>query len=50
MTDLNEDFKVETYIQTLLSGKKRIVVNLFKTTKKLVKSFYLVIKEEEFYK
>ena len=46
---MSEDYKVETYIQTLHGGDKRIVVNLFKTTKRLVKRFYLDIKPEEFF-
>lgn len=45
-----ENYKVETYIQTFHDGKKRIVVDLFKTTKVKVKSFYINIKPEEFYK
>lgn len=46
---MSEEYEVETYIQTLHGGDKRIVVNLFKTTKKLVKRFYLNIKPEEFF-
>ena len=45
-----ENYKIETYIQTLNNGKKRIVVELFKTTKVKVKSFFIPIKPEEFYK
>lgn len=44
-----EEYEIETYIQTLLGGDRRIVVNLFKTTKVKVKSYYIPIKPEEFY-
>lgn len=47
---MTEDYKVETYIQTLHGGKRRIVVDLFKTTKTKVKSYYIDIKPEEFNK
>ncbi len=45
---MSKDYKVETFIQTLHSGQKRVVVSLFETTKKLVKRYYIDIKEDEF--
>jgi len=47
---MSVEYKIETYIQTLLGGEKRIMVELFKTTKIKVKSYTIPIKPEEFYK
>jgi hypothetical protein len=41
------EYKIESYIQTPVNGKKRVVVNLFKVSKEKVKSWYLDFDEEE---
>ena len=46
---MEEDYKTEMFIQTSPhTGKKRIVIYLYKTTKKLVKEYYIDINEDEF--
>lgn len=49
MINMKEKYKIETYVQTMLSGDQRIVVQLFEVTRKLVKQFFIPIKPEEFY-
>jgi len=44
-----QDYEIETYVQTLHNGEKRIVVSLFQTTKTKVKEYFIKIKPEEFY-
>ena len=46
---MTEEYNHETYIQTLHGGEKRLVINLYKTTKVKIKSYYIDIKPEEFY-
>lgn len=45
---MSEDYKIETYIQTLQSGKKRIVIALCEIKKKLVNQYYIDINPEDF--
>jgi len=48
---MSTDYEVQTYIQTVGQlRKKRIVVQLFEVSKKLVKQYFIDINPEEFTK
>ena len=42
-------YEPSIYIQTLMDDSKRIVVSLFTIEKKLVKQYFINIKEDDFY-
>ena len=47
MKNKEESYKIESFVQTSVSGRKTMVIKLYKITKELIQSEWIDIKKRE---